>query len=43
MKKPMSERTTIRLVNRQGRRENPSHIEGDSQSCVTEVNSHTAR
>jgi hypothetical protein len=43
MKKSMSERTTIHLMNRQGRRKNLSHIEGGSQSCVTEVSSPTAR
>ena len=43
MKKSMSKGTTIHLMNRQGRRKNPSHIEGGSQSCVTEVNSRTAR
>jgi len=43
MKKPMSERTTIHLMNQQGRRKNPSHIESGSQSCVTDVKSLTAR
>jgi len=43
MKKSMSKGTTIHLMNRQGRRKNPSHIESGSQSCVTDVKSLTAR